>query len=33
MSHTNMEGEETQGTGFFGFKKECLELTQEIPQQ
>ena len=32
MSHTNAEGEETQGTGFFGVKKNCLELTQEIPQ-
>ena len=31
MSHTSMEGEETQGTGFFGVKKDCLELTQEIP--
>ena len=32
MSHTNAEGEETQGTGFFGVKKNCLELTREIPQ-
>ena len=32
MSHTSMEGKETQGTGFFGVKKDCLELTQEIPQ-
>ena len=32
MSHTNAEGEETQGTGFFGAKKNCLELTQKIPQ-
>ena len=32
MSHTNAEGEETQGTGFFGAKKNCLKLTREIPQ-
>ena len=32
MSHKSMEGEETQGTGFFGVKKDCLELTQGIPQ-
>ena len=32
MSHTSAEGEQTQGTGFFGVKKNCLELTQEIPQ-
>ena len=32
MSHTSTEGEETQGTGFFGFKKDCLELKQNIPQ-
>ena len=32
MSHTSIEGEETQGTGFFGVKKDCLELTREIPQ-
>ena len=32
MSHTNTDGEETQGTGFFGVKENCLELTQEIPQ-
>ena len=32
MSHTNAEGEETQGTGFFGVKEDCRELTQEIPK-
>ena len=31
ISHTDAEGEETQGTGFFGVKKGCHELTQEIP--
>ena len=31
MSHTNAEGEETQGTGFFGVKEDCRELTQGIP--
>ena len=31
ISHTDVEGEETQGTGFFGVKKGCHELTQEIP--
>ena len=30
ISHTDAEGEETQGTGFFGVKKGCHELTQEI---
>ena len=32
MSHSNAEGEETQGTGFFGVKEDCRELTEEIPQ-
>ena len=32
MSHTNAEQEETQGTGFFGVKEDCRELTQKIPQ-
>ena len=32
MSHTNAEGEETQGTGFFGIKKSCLDLEKNIPQ-
>ena len=32
ISHKSMEGEETQGTGFFGVKKDCRELTQNIPQ-
>ena len=32
MSHTNAEGEETQGTGFFGIKKNCLDLEKNIPQ-
>ena len=31
MSHTNAEDEETQGTGFFGVKEDCRELTQNIP--
>ena len=32
ISHTDAEGEETQGTGFFGVKKGCRELTQNIPR-
>ena len=32
ISHKSREGEETQGTGFFGVKKDCRELTQNIPQ-
>ena len=32
MSHTNAKQEETQGTGFFGVKEDCRELTQKIPQ-
>ena len=32
MSHSNNEGEETQGTGFFGVKENCRELTQKIPE-
>lgn len=32
MSHKSIEGEETQGTGFFGVKKDCRELTQGIPR-
>ena len=32
MSHTNAEEEETQGTGFFGVKEDCRELTQKIPR-
>ena len=31
ISHKGMEGEETQATGFFGVKKDCRELTQNIP--
>ena len=27
MSHQGADGEETQGTGFYGFKKDCRELT------
>ncbi len=38
MSHRDAGGNETQGTGFYGFKKECrellgLELTEQIPAQ
>ena len=33
MSHTNAEEEETQGTGFFGVKEDCRELTQKIPRR
>ena len=32
MSHSNIEGEETQGTGFFGVTRDCLELTRGIPE-
>ena len=32
ISHKDIEGEETQGTGFFGVKKNCRELTQKIPE-
>ncbi|MDE0712020.1 MAG: hypothetical protein OXH60_07785 [Rhodospirillales bacterium] len=32
MSHMNADGEETQGTGFYGYHKDCKELTQSIPQ-
>ena len=32
ISHTDSEGEETQGTGFFGVKDGCRELTEGIPQ-
>ncbi len=31
ISHIGVEKEETQGTGFFGVKKDCRELTQKIP--
>lgn len=33
MSHKNMEGQETQGTGFYGIRQNCQELTksEEIP--
>lgn len=31
MSHMNTDGEETQGTGFYGFHKNCKELTEGIP--
>ena len=31
MSHIDAQGEETQGTGFFGIKEDCRELTKEIP--
>lgn len=34
MSHCGADGEETQGTGFYGFKKDCRELTgQELTEQ
>ena len=33
MSHRDADGEETQGTGFYGFKKDCRELTgQELTE-
>lgn len=33
MSHRGADGEETQGTGFYGFKKDCRELTgQELTE-
>ncbi len=32
MSHVNADEQETQGTGFFGLKKNCRELTHSIPQ-
>ena len=32
MSHKNLDGEETQGTGFYGLKKDCQELTHSIPE-
>ena len=31
MSHNNTDGEETQGTGFYGITRNCQELT--LPQQ
>ncbi len=35
MSHNNTDGEETQGTGFYGFTRNCQELTlpRQIPMQ
>ena len=32
MSHTDKNGEETQGTGFFGVMEHCRELTTNIPK-
>lgn len=32
MSHLNRDDEETQGTGFYGFHRNCRELTEGIPQ-
>ena len=32
MSHVNTDKEQTQGTGFYGFKRDCLELTKDIPE-
>ena len=31
MTHTDEDGEEVQGTGFFGVKQGCRELTRHLP--
>ncbi|MYC07718.1 MAG: hypothetical protein F4X57_11215, partial [Chloroflexi bacterium] len=33
ISHSDADGNETQGTGFFGLKEGCLELTDGIPNE
>ena len=32
MSHEDIDGNETQGTGFYGLKKNCEELTEQVPR-
>lgn len=33
MSHEDHDGEETQGTGYYGIKQRCTEIVSEIPRE